>query len=264
MSEQMTWAGNFDARHCIAATRSSAVGSWTAVSARARQATLGSSLLRLAAQPIDENHDAAIEDIPTDIAKTLRRVDFDMATLDSCSQEALDGLSNLLKGALFELRVAELLDSEGQVIDVVQLKATSSDFSIREALTTWPESETFLPTSEAALASVDHGMPNVIDTVILDAAIAEEVHGAHTDQVTTSLGEVADEVVPQTTFMVIAAQAAMRLTRGEQSGAVIEWAKDRAAGAGVQSLIAGTVAMACGRDVARIPAVVAGRMMESR
>lgn len=288
MSSGHNWAAKLEAVHSNASARVDEPADWEEVAGRARRATIGSALLQSSARVVDEIRDSTIDNLPGDLAAALHRVapDFDLGALDAYPQAAMEGLANLIKGALFELRVAagvsggsiglpdgiagfhlvdnfdmpgfdaEMLDSHGHLVDVVQLKASSHDSIIREALQKWPGIDHFMTTTEAATEAARHGIANVADTGISDVALSHEVHGALLDQVSTSFGEVFDEIVPQITLVIIGAQMLRRLSKGEPRHEVFEWARSRAATATVTSTIAGVAAMATGTDAIRIPTVI--------
>jgi len=288
MSRQATWRADLDALHDQVTTRVTQPADWEESRERARNVTVAAAMMQAVASMSDELHDAAIDDLPSEIADALHRFapGFDLSLLDTYPKAALDGLTNALKGALFELRVvdgidagtipipdgadgfrlvqdfatpgydAQLLDAHGHVISLVQLKTSSSDHIIREALRKYPDIDHFMASHEAAATAASHGIAHVADTGISDAALTHEVAGALADQTTTGIGEVFDEIVPQFTYAIIVAQSAFKLYKGDDVADVIAWGRQRAQTATVTSTIAGLASMATGTDAVRIPTVL--------
>jgi len=286
------WSRRLDTLHADAIDRPVEPAEWNSTSTRARQASGAAIMLRAIASISDELHDASIDNLPGEIAEALERFapGFDLSLLDTYPQAALDGLTNALKGALFELKVADgieagsipipdgaagfhlvddfgtpgfdanLLDSHGHVIEVVQLKTSSSDHIIREALRKYPGIDHFMASHEAATAAAQHGIPHVVDTGISDAALSHSVAGALVDQTTTSASDVFDEIIPQITYAIIAGQLAYKIYKGTPRSEAVGWARDRLKDATVTSVIAGLAATATGTDAVRIPTVLGIRL----
>lgn len=83
------------------------------------------------------------------------------------------------------------------------------------------------------------------------------------DQPWISFGELLDEVVPQATYAVVAAQAGWRIVQGEPVAEVISWVKRRAGATTATNVIAGLAAMATGTHLARVPAVLGVSMAQA-
>jgi len=249
----------------------------------------------MACLTIDELYDATIDDLPDDLAAALNRVapGVDIATLAEYPAESLHGLANSVKGGLFEIRVmeavedgsigevtlpegasirlagftqegydAEILNTNGDTIDVIQLKASDNSELVAEHLSRFPEIEVWA-TSEAAFSAIDRGLP-ALDTGITDAELSDHIGFALADQTSTTLGEVLYEVVPQLTLMLIAA----RWLAARRSGATPEEAKlivlKEVRAALVLSTAAGLAAQLSGTDAVRVPVVLAARLLVAR
>ncbi len=93
--------------------------SWEVAHRDARALAQGALLIDLAALSFDELRDAAIDDLPADIAEALRRAapGVDLAEIVNYPAAGLEGLLNAVKGALFEQQVIEGLES-GRLGDI--------------------------------------------------------------------------------------------------------------------------------------------------
>jgi hypothetical protein len=261
---------------------------WATTAVRARQLSTGALIVDGLGIAADELVDAAIDRLPSEVAHALLRIapDFDIGTIASYPPAALAGLSNAVKGALFELRVAEalqsghidlpdgvtafhlvgdfsnpgydaeLLDAHGHVVNVVQLKTSQTADLISKHLNAHPDIPHVWSSHEAATDAAHRGMSHVFDTHISDHHLNSLVAGALTDQATTSFGEVFNEVVPQVTYGIIAIQAAWRLMQGEPPAEVLAWAARRAGTATAISAIAGIASLTTGTDLVRVPVVL--------
>lgn len=261
-------------------------GDWNVTVERSRRVTRSAVLVDGVGLSLDELQDARLDDLPGDLVEALRRIDadFDLSTLASYPPAALHGLGNAAKGALFELQVAdaveagnlelpegaaelrlvgdfrtpgfdaELLDEHGAVIDLVQLKASSDDAILLEHLRVHEDIDTIITTSEAATAA--GGLDGVIDSGISDAVISEAIAGGLTDAATTTGGEVLDELLPQLTYAILAAEAGWKLMRGVPVAEVVADLRTRATSATVVSVIAGLASLATGTDAVRVPVVL--------
>lgn len=262
--------------------------SWHETVGRARRVALGASLLDAAALSLDESRDAGIDELPIEVAAALKRVspDFDLDVLAAYPEPALAGLASAVKGALFELEVerlvdegtitlpagaaefhlvesfttpaidAQLLDADGELVDVVQLKASAAADIIERHLQLHPDTSSVWTTSEAAADADARGFEDVVDTGVSDAALEATIGSAFTDQVSTSFSDVLDEVVPQLTFLVIGLQAAWRMSRGEPADAVLGDVRRRAGAATALSVLAGLASSATATDAVRVPVVL--------
>lgn len=191
-----------------------------------------------------------------------------------------------MKGALFELQVAdavadgeihlahgveeihlvedfanpgydaELIDAHGNVVDIIQLKTSQTADIIAEHLDRHPDIDDVWTSHEAAVDAADRGIDGVVDTQISDGHLSALVHDALADQASTSFGEVMDEVIPQITYAIIAAQAGWRILQGAPAAEVIAGAKHRAGTATTVSAVAGLASMATGTDLVRVPVVI--------
>lgn len=268
---------------------------WDEARARSRSIGRGSLVLGMAGLAIDEIHDATIDELPSDVADALTRVApaVDIATLAEYPADGLNGLANSVKGGLFEARVAEaiedgslgevtlldgaslqltgftqegydaeILDANGDTMDVIQLKASDNADLVAEHLSRFPEIEVWT-TSEAALDATERGLP-AFDTGTSDADLSEHVGAAFADQTSTSLGEVLDEVIPQLTLVLVAARwlVARRAGATPEEAKIVAMKEVRAAL--VSSTAAGLAAHLTGTDAVRVPVVLTVRLLAAR
>ena len=268
-------------------------GAWEEVSERARRMSSAALALDAMSASMDEIHDATLDQLQPEVAEALARIspDFDLTVLEHYSPVALAGLGNAVKGALFELQVqaaadagglqlpegvaalrlvddfanpafdAEVLDANGDVIDVVQLKASSTADIVAGHLADHPDIAVWA-THEAAVEATERGI-DAVDTGLHDTVISRLVTTALMDQAGTSVGEILDELVPQITYGLIAARAGWRLLQGESPDEVIRGSAKRAGSATVVSSVAAVVSMATGTDLVRIPVVLAVSVIRS-
>jgi hypothetical protein len=277
------------ARQPVRPTRAEMVG-------RSRRMSAAALLAQTAALSIDELLDGRIDDLDPAVAEGLRRLspDFDISTLADYPPAALAGLSNAVRGALFELEVADavergaielpdgvaefrivddfatpgfdalLLDDDGNVIELVQLKTSSTADIIERHLERYPDIPAVWTSTEAAADATRRGLDGVVDTGISDAVLAAVVNEAFRDQTTTTAKEVLDEIFPQVTAVVLAFILVWRIAQREPAREVIDDTWRRAKSVTVMSAVAGAVAMVTGSDALRIPTVlsmVVGREM---
>lgn len=286
MTPMHDWRARLEALH--ASKRGAPRAPWADATRRAREVSTAAVLVQGAGLSLDELHDAAIDDLPAEIAEPLARVapSFDISTIADYPPAALEGLGNAVKGALFELEVADavlqgdlelpegveairlvedfgtpgfdaqLLDGDGLVIDVVQLKTSQTADIIAEHLERYPAIDQVWTSHEAAADAREHGATGVVDTGISDSHLDALVHDGLVDQATTSVGEVIDEFIPQLTYAIIAAQASWQLLQGVPANEVLARAKQRAGAATAVSAIAGVAATVTGTDLVRVPVVI--------
>ncbi|MGQ0464776.1 MAG: hypothetical protein ACT4QG_05590 [Sporichthyaceae bacterium] len=258
---------------------------WTRTVRRARETSTGALLLSTFVRSVDELHDAALDELPDAIAEALARVapNVDPDTLASYPDSALAGLANAVKGALFELQVAEAVASG--VIDIpagstfhlvedfstpgydavltladgteelVQIKASATADIIERHLAHHPDVETVWTTSEAAADAAARGL-SADDTGISNDAL-NAATGALAEHGHLGFGDLVDETLPQVALALIGAQAGWRLLQGEAPRDVLNDSLARAREATVTSALCGVLATATGTDAVRIPAVVA-------
>jgi len=295
MTDSGPWSQELDDLHQKVTARVAEPAEWGSSASRAREVSVAAAMLQAFTAIADELHDAAIDDLPADVAEALARFapGIDLSLLDSYPKEALAGLTNALKGALFELQVADgidsgaiplpdgvagfrlvedfntagydaqLLDAHDHVIEVVQLKTSGSDHIIQAALRKYPGIDHFMASHEAATAAASHGIPHVQDTGIVDSALTDHVAGALVDQATTSAGEVIDEIIPQFTLAIIAARCAHKLYKGQPRAEVMAWGRHESKNATITSAIVGLAATATGTDAVRIPTVIGIHLVKS-
>lgn len=282
------WRAELESLHGAATRRLSEAPGWDVATRRARELSTAAVILDMAGVSADELLDAGIDRLPADVAEALERIapDFDIETIASYPAAALEGLGNTVKGAFFELQVAdavaggaihlpaeveeihlvedftnpgydaELIGADGTVLDVVQLKTSQTADIIAEHLERHPGIDDVWTSHEAAADAAERGIEGVFDTQISDEHLSGLVHAALADQASTSFVEVMDEVVPQITYAIIAAQAGWRLMQGAPAADVIAWAQHRAGTATAMSAIAGLASMATGTDFVRVPVVI--------
>lgn len=283
------WRVDLDVIHRRVSKRDGPAVSWEVTVERARRTALAVSVLDAAAISVDELHDATVDELPAGVSTALERIapGFDLDVLASYPQSAMDGLANAVKGALFELEVsqlveagdiplpegvaefalvesfntpgidAQLFDAHGDLIDVVQLKASGSADLIAHHLQSHPEVTNVWTTSEAALDAGARGFEGVFDTGLSDVELAALVDEALGDQASTAFSEVVDEALPQLAFLLVGLQAAWRLSRGEPADSVLADVRRRATSATALSVIAWLAAAATGSDAVRVPVVLA-------
>jgi hypothetical protein len=280
------WQRALDDLHAAATARHpDAAADWPATAARAEHVATAAAALRQSALVADEWWDTTLDRLPHEIAQALTRVapDVSAEALAHYPAAALGGMANAVKGALFELQVdhavahgaiplphgveafrlagftapgydAELLDAHGHVVDTVQLKASAWSHIIARHYDAHPDIPVWA-THEAATDAAHHGL-HAFDTGITDHHLTHAVAAAFTDATTTSFGDVVDEVIPQITLAIIAAQAGLALLRGEPSSDVFATARRRAGTAVATSTLAGLAALATGTEAIRLPVVV--------
>ncbi len=284
----MNWRDDLAGLHSAATGRVEVRPTWTETTRRAREISTVAVIIETAGLAVDELHDAAIDRLAPEVAAALARIapSFDITTIASYPPAALRGLGNAVKGSLFEMQVAEgviagdielpsgvtafrlvddfftpgydaqLLDDQGHVVDVIQLKTSQTAAIISDHFDRYPTIEKVWTSHEAAVDAANRGLEGVFDTQISDSDLAAVVHEALVDQATTSALEVIDELIPQVTYAIIAVQAGWRLMQGEPAPDVISWARRRVGSATAMSAVAGLASIATGTDLVRIPVVV--------
>ena len=244
---------------------------------------------------LDEQIDARIDDLPEDVRGALERAvpDMDLASLEHYPTASLEGLTQTVKGALFEQQVmarladgtlgdvhlpagatAQLTDftepgvdlviaHEGVPIDVAQLKASETADLIDRHFDRYPDVATVFTTREAAVDAALRELP-AIDTGISNATLQARVHDSFLDQTTTSFGEVIDEVVPQLTLALVAAEWAVLRRNGMDAAAAAAQARSRVVDAFTVSAAAGAAGVLTGTDGVRLPVVLLIRLLLAR
>lgn len=287
------WRDRLEALASRAAARRAAAGgpapTWEEVRRRARNLS-GAALALQLATAADEVLDASLNALPPDVAAAAKRVGVDLGVLDHYPPEALRGLVSTLTGALFELEVAratdagvlelpdgvehlrlgsfdtpgwdaELLDAHGRVVDHIQLKASDDAGVVVSHLLAHPDVPRVWTTAEAAADAHRIGLA-VTDTGIANEQLRDRVTAAVEDATTVTWGELVDEIIPQVTLVVLAAVGILRVARGEPVREVALWVRDRAVSRTVTSAVAGLAAAVTGTDAARVPVVVAARLVD--
>jgi hypothetical protein len=211
----------------------------------------------------------------------------DPATIAHYPTEALRGLERALRGALFEVVVAEqasrgaidlpdgaeelriveefstpghdavLLRGDGSEIGVAQLKTSDSADIIAEHLDRYPDIDLVLASTEAARDAAARGMQNVIDTGVSNAELKEMVSTFLNAHSVNGAGDVLDGVIPEAAYLAIAIQFAWRALRGHNLKTALSEARTEAILATSLSIIATACSVATGSELARIPVVIA-------
>jgi hypothetical protein len=211
----------------------------------------------------------------------------DPGTIAHFPTEALRGLESALRGALFEVVVADqasrgalnlpdgaeelriveefstpghdavLLRSDGSEIGVAQLKTSDSANIIAEHLDRYPDIDLVLASTEAASDAAARGMQNVIDTGISNADLKAMVTTFLDAHSVNGAGGVLDGVIPEAAYLAIAIQFAWRALRGRNLKTALSEARTETILATSLSIIATACSVATGTELARIPVVIA-------
>lgn len=155
----------------------------------------------------------------------------------------------------------QIVDSNGDVVSYLQLKATESSGYIREALDRYPDIQ-ILASSEVAERAYDGHV--VLDSGISDVRLMEQL-GTSIDIADTSITEqFADYVSPLLPLMAITAMEGYKITLGQASLAQFTQAlSHRGKRLLVVKVVAGTV-YALGGGLLAIPAAFAGGLWFDR
>ena len=200
--------------------------------------------------------------------------------------DALRGLISGIKGKLFEEKYVDALNdgvlpdgataqlaesatqpgwdiqivnSNGEVIDALQLKATESAGYIREAIDRYPDFEVVVPTEVYAdLSSNADLVGHLVDS------------GIHSEELMAPIGSIEDAVqvaapdlIPEMAFVFIAASAAFSLYKGKDRRLVFRDTGRRLLKAGVVGGLAGLAAFAFD-PIVLLPVAVSTRLIMSR
>ncbi len=274
---------------------------WSDAVRRARSIARSALVVDLLGLSIDEIHDASLgslrSDIPDDVRQALDRVGFDAdidpAAVAAYPRRSLEGLVNAVKGALFEQQVingvgggrlgevvlpdgvtarladftepgvdVELVDPDGDVVDVVQLKASDNADIIARHLQQYPEISHVWTTHEAAARAAGRGI-EVLDTGISDTALSEHVRDALEGSESMSFTDVVDDLIPQVTLvMIFVGWIRARISGVDPADADAD-AVARVKRALLASSLAGAAAQVLG-DGIRLPVVLTIRLVGCR
>lgn len=151
---------------------------------------------------------------------------------------------------------ALLLDHSGNVVDLVQLKASSGADLIVHHLHAHPQVDTVWATTEAARDAASRGLHGVIDTGISDHDLSPAVHGALHGAKVLGPWDVLDEIVPQAALALIVVRLVWDLWRRRSVETALRTAGTRAVLVTVTSALAGLGAAVTGTEVVRVPIVI--------
>jgi len=223
------------------------------------------------------------------VADALQRFapDLDHEVIAQFPVEALRGLESALRGALFEIVVADearrgeldlpegvselrladdfstpghdvvLRDDDGALLDVAQLKTSDSADLIVRHLDRYPEVDVVLASTEAAHDAVARGIPNIIDTGISNAELKTMVAEFIAAYSIDGVGDVVDGLVPEAAYIAIAVQFAWKVLRGTDPREAIGEAGVEAFLATALAVLATAGSVVAGTELVRIPVVVA-------
>lgn len=210
--------------------------------------------------------------------------------LEVMSEESVAGIMNGVQGAMFELRVAEMLDAgqlplpegavdwqptdftypgadgqfldaDGEVVGVFQIKASGDVAIIDEHLDRYPDISDVIVTTEAAEAA--DGLEGVVDSgVRVGDLLPGEGAGDFVEVFSTSffesVGEVLDDF-PVLTLGLIAAEVTATRVRGGDMHLALTTARGRAGKALTWSALGTGAALVTGMQPARMVITVGGR-----
>ncbi len=285
MIESSGWRDELARIHANALERNPIPKPWPDVQKRAHTIGTIATVSFITALSLDELHDASLGLPEADVIEAAIRSGIDPAIIDHYPESAVLGVTNSIKGSLMEIRVDELIqsgelplpegavdfelasrtaegldgyffDDEGNLIQVMQIKASSSDFIIQEHLERFPEIESVYSTTEAATSASEHGLEGVIDTGISDEVLMSDVGELFDSSLT--LGESIDEVVPQLTLLFTGAELAWNLYKGLDKQEALQLAGKRAGKATGYSTAAWFVSHITGVESARLVLVIGG------
>ena len=222
------------------------------------------------------------------VAEALERFapNFDPDVIADFDVEALRGLEGALRGALFEILVAEkaengnlelpleaheltladdfstpgfdaiLRSNDGDILGVAQLKTSSSADIIQEHLQRYPEIDVVVASSEAASDALTRGITSVVDSGISDnelKSMVTELISAYSRQGTADLK---DGLIAEFAYLAIAVQFVLRFARGSDLKDSLKQARSDAILVSVLSIFATGASVLLGTELARIPVVI--------
>ncbi len=279
MTDSQEWRTKLSELHGATTSRVDNPLEWESTQTRAQEIGKAASLVHTFGISLDEIHDAALKYAPDDVPLAAIRTGIDPEVIELYPEEALQGVSNAIKGALMELRVEQLieggqiefpegavsfelasqgakavdgyfLDAQGNVVQAIQIKASASDAIIQEHLERFPEIETVLTTSEASELAIEHGIESTIDTGITNTSLEIDVGKLIDPSLTPS--EVVDEIVPQIALSIAGIELGWNLFRGMERNLALEKAGKRVGRATGYSVAAWALSSATGIESTRL------------
>ena len=251
---------------------------------------LGVDILRDPLTVSDTEREALLEAIARAYPNSYADPEVVASQLEAMSEASVAGVMNAVQGAMFELRVAEMLDAgdlplpdgavaweqtdftypgadgqfldaDGEVVGVFQIKASADDGIIHEHLERYPDITEVVTTTEAAEAA--GGLDGVTDSGIrVEDLLPGDSAGEFVEVFSTSflenVGEVLDDFPILTLGLIAAEVAATRLRGGDMQGALTA-ARSRAGRALTWSALGTGAALATGLQPARLVVTVGGR-----